>query len=47
MRGRKGCWSEGPTFLLKEDVKHLSWMIGVNWAFTLAVLGKLIFFMKP
>jgi hypothetical protein len=31
----------------KADVQHLTWMIGVNWAFTLAVLGKLIFFMKP
>ena len=34
----------------KADVeqldKRLTWMVGVNWALTLAVLGKLIFFMK-
>jgi hypothetical protein len=35
------------TVAMKAEVKHLTWMIGVNWAFTLAVLGKLIFFMHP
>jgi hypothetical protein len=35
------------TATVHADMKHLRWMIGVNWAFTLAVLGKLIFFMKP
>lgn len=29
---------------VRTDLKHLKWMIGVNWALTLLILGKLLLF---